>query len=90
MARKASSIDSSDRCAEPESLVDSLDDDSFVLCMTKGHQSDLPVLRQIFSRGRCFPYLGVIGSRAKAAVLRKELSQRGLLSPSCVFIALSV
>jgi xanthine dehydrogenase accessory factor len=64
--------------AEPELAVDSLEDDSFVLCMTKGHQSDLPVLRQIFSRGRSFPYLGVIGSRAKAAVLRKELIAYGI------------
>ena len=63
---------------EPATRVDSLDDNSFVLCMTKGHQSDLPVLKKIFSSERSFPYLGVIGSRAKAAVLRKELIEHGI------------
>ncbi len=43
--------------------------------MTRGHASDLPVLRRIYQSERQFPYVGVIGSRAKAAVLRKELAQ---------------
>jgi len=62
----------------PARCVDSLPDDSFVLCMTKGHQSDLPVLQRIFATCRRFPYLGVIGSNAKAAVLRKELGEAGI------------
>ena len=70
---------------DPASRVDELADDSFVLCMTKGHQSDLPVLRRIFQTSRTFPYLGVIGSRAKAAVLRKELSQAGIAEEKLVF-----
>jgi xanthine dehydrogenase accessory factor len=63
---------------QPASVVDKLPENSFVLCMTKGHHSDLPVLQRIFEIGRRFPYLGVIGSNAKAAVLRKELVESGI------------
>jgi xanthine dehydrogenase accessory factor len=63
---------------EPAGQVDQLPDDTYVLCMTKGHSSDFPVLRRIFETGRSFPFLGVIGSRAKAAVLRKELAAVGI------------
>ena len=59
----------------PAEHVVSLPSDAFVLCMTRGHASDLPVLRRIYQSERQFPYVGVIGSRAKAAVLRKELAQ---------------
>lgn len=70
---------------DPAALVETLPDDAFVLCMTKGHQSDLPVLREIFESDRTFPYLGVIGSRAKAAVLRKELLEAGVAEERLVF-----
>jgi xanthine dehydrogenase accessory factor len=70
---------------DPASQVDALSSDAFVLCMTKGHQSDFPVLRRIFELGRVFPYLGVIGSRAKAAVLRKELMEVGLPADGLCF-----
>ncbi|HBJ33871.1 MAG TPA: xanthine dehydrogenase accessory protein XdhC [Planctomycetaceae bacterium] len=63
---------------DPTDHVASLPLDAFVLCMTRGHASDLPVLRQIYQTGRRFPYVGVIGSRAKAAVLRKELLQAAI------------
>ncbi|MEN0110564.1 MAG: xanthine dehydrogenase accessory protein XdhC [Planctomycetota bacterium] len=63
---------------DPPSRAETLPDDAFVLCMTRGHRSDLPVLRRVFELGREFPYLGVIGSRAKAAVLRKELTEAGV------------
>ncbi|TWT46799.1 xanthine dehydrogenase accessory protein XdhC [Botrimarina hoheduenensis] len=64
--------------ADPPAEVERLPDESFVLCMTRGHSSDLPVLRRIFEQDRTFPYLGVIGSQAKAAVLRKELTAVGI------------
>lgn len=64
--------------ADPPTEVDRLPADAMVLCMTRGHSSDLPVLRTIFESGRKFPYLGAIGSRAKAAVLRKELLAAGV------------
>ena len=63
---------------DPPSHVDELDDDCFVLCMTRGHRSDLPVLKRIFETNREFAFLGVIGSKAKAAVLRKELAEAGI------------
>lgn len=64
--------------ADPTSEVERLPEDAYVLCMTRGHRSDLPVLRRLFELGRKFPYLGVIGSRAKAAVLHKELTEAGV------------
>ena len=69
----------------PAAHVDGLSQDSFVLCMTKGHHSDFPVLRRIFETDRQFPYLGVIGSRAKAALLRKELVEAGIAPEKLVF-----
>lgn len=66
-------------CADdPPEEVSRLPDDAFVLCMTRGHKSDMPVLARIFGTSRVFPYLGVIGSKAKAAVLRKELIEAGV------------
>lgn len=62
----------------PKERVAQLPDEAFVLCMTKGHQSDLPVLHALFESERVFPYVGVIGSRAKAAVLHKELVELGV------------
>jgi xanthine dehydrogenase accessory factor len=47
--------------------------DAFVLCMTMGHRTDRPILEEIFRQGRAFPYLGVIGSKAKRGVLEREL-----------------
>lgn len=66
--------------ADPASEVVSLPDDAYVLCMTRGHRSDLPVLQEIYQRDRRFPYVGVIGSKAKSAVLRKELTEAGITS----------
>jgi xanthine dehydrogenase accessory factor len=58
--------------------VDRLDDQAFVLCLTMGHRSDRPILQRIFESGRQFPYLGVIGSRAKRKVLVRELREGGI------------
>jgi xanthine dehydrogenase accessory factor len=62
---------------DPQALVPSIPDHAFLLCLTKGHASDLPVLKCALA-GRNFPFIGVIGSRAKAAVLRRELIAAGL------------
>lgn len=64
---------------DPQAQVAALPDDSFVLCMTMGHRTDRPILEAIFRQGRQFPYLGVIGSKAKRAVLVKELRAAGVL-----------
>jgi xanthine dehydrogenase accessory factor len=61
----------------PESLVESLPDRAFLLVMTMGHATDRPILRRALSGGK-FPFIGVIGSDAKAAILRNELASDGL------------
>lgn len=65
--------------ADLASAVDTLAPDTFVLCMTQGHRTDRPILHRALAT-RNFPFVGVIGSAAKAAVLRKELLADGLAS----------
>jgi xanthine dehydrogenase accessory factor len=60
------------------SQVAGLPDDAFVTLITMGHSSDKPILLEILSTGRKFPYLGVIGSRAKAARLYQDIAEAGL------------
>src|SRR5437588_232718 len=59
------------------SLVRTLPDDAFVILMSMGHTTDKPVLIEIL-RTRTFPYLGVIGSDAKANILRRDIAEAGL------------
>lgn len=66
---------------EMASEVKNLDDDTFVVLMTMGHGTDLPILLEIL-RTKQFPYLGVIGSQAKAVRLKKDVDEAGLPS-SC-------
>lgn len=65
-------------CADMPSQVEKLPADSFVTLMTMGHSTDKPILLEILKRGRKFPYLGVIGSRAKAARLYQDIAECGL------------
>jgi xanthine dehydrogenase accessory factor len=51
---------------------------SFVLCLTKGHSTDRPVLREVMRRYPEGAFLGVIGSLAKRAVLSRELREDGI------------
>ncbi|PAW64878.1 MAG: hypothetical protein B9S34_11885 [Opitutia bacterium Tous-C1TDCM] len=51
--------------------------DAFVLCMTQGHTTDRPILQRALT-AHAFPFLGVIGSDAKAAILRRELEADGV------------
>ena len=48
-----------------------------MLCQTKGHHSDRPILKRALAE-RNFPFIGVIGSDAKAAILRREMIAGGL------------
>lgn len=61
----------------PETLVPDIPADAFVLCLGKGHAADLPILHRALAE-RDFPYVGVIGSAAKAEILRRELAAAGL------------
>jgi xanthine dehydrogenase accessory factor len=63
---------------DPAAQVTALPADAFVLCMTMGHRTDRPILEEIFRQGRTFHYLGVIGSKAKRAVLVRELKAAGV------------
>lgn len=64
--------------SDPESEVPQLTAQDFVVCMTMGHNSDLPILKAIFSSGLDPAYLGVIGSRSKRRVLLRDLEQQGI------------
>jgi xanthine dehydrogenase accessory factor len=59
------------------SMVATMPDDAFVVLMTMGHTTDKPILIEIL-RTRTFPYLGVIGSDAKAVILRRDVEEAGL------------
>jgi xanthine dehydrogenase accessory factor len=61
----------------PESLIPTLPEEAFLLVMTQGHATDRPILRRALME-RAFPFIGVIGSDAKAALLRKELLGEGV------------
>ncbi len=63
---------------DPSKEVDNLPSDAFVLCMTKGHKHDLPVLVKLLQSPNKWPYVGVIGSKSKKAVLTKELLEAGI------------
>ncbi len=61
----------------PADLVPEMPDHAFLLCLTKGHTHDRPVLQRALAE-RKFPYIGVIGSDAKAKILRREMTAAGL------------
>lgn len=61
----------------PEDLLPGLPEDAFLLMMTKGHTTDRPILQRALQEFQ-FPYLGVIGSDSKAAILKKEMIEGGL------------
>ncbi|WP_438479973.1 xanthine dehydrogenase accessory protein XdhC [Oleiharenicola lentus] len=63
--------------AEPADLVPQMPDHAFLLCLTKGHAFDRPVLQRALGE-RNFPYVGAIGSDAKAEVMRREMIAAGL------------
>jgi xanthine dehydrogenase accessory factor len=50
---------------------------SFVISITKGHASDVPVLREVLARYPAVPFLGVIGSASKRAALLRDLRAEG-------------
>ena len=57
--------------------VAAIPEGSFVVLMSMGHSSDKPVLLEIL-KTRKFPYVGVIGSNAKAKRLRQDVAEAGL------------
>lgn len=66
------------RCVDvPADLIPSLPASSYIISMTQGHAYDLPVLERVL-RERRPPYIGVIGSDAKAVVLKRDLLKMGI------------
>jgi xanthine dehydrogenase accessory factor len=62
--------------ADMAAAIETLPERAFIVIMTMGHASDLPILAAALRRG--FPYIGNLGSQQKAKALRAELSQLGL------------
>src|SRR5258706_10368152 len=65
------------RTDDMPAMVAGLPDDAYVVLMTMGHTTDKPILIEIL-RTRTFPYIGVIGSDAKANILHRDLREAGL------------
>jgi xanthine dehydrogenase accessory factor len=61
----------------PADLVPEMPRRAFLLCLTKGHATDRPVLQRALAE-RKFPYVGVIGSASKEKILRQEMIAAGL------------
>jgi xanthine dehydrogenase accessory factor len=51
---------------------------SFVLSITQGHGTDVPVLQAVLARFPALPFIGVIGSASKRAALLRDLRATGL------------
>lgn len=63
-------------CAE---ALAQIDNESYVCLMTQGHSTDSPILIKVMTAfPGTLPYLGVIGSKAKAVRLREDLSAAGI------------
>lgn len=67
--RKVLTMESSDAVA-------ALPAGTFFLCMSQGHATDLPIVREILRRGDA-SFVGVIGSEPKARTLRSTLVKEG-------------
>ena len=57
--------------------ISKLNANSFVLLMTQGHSTDVPILAEALKHKK-FSYLGVIGSKSKRAVVQKDLLEAGV------------
>jgi xanthine dehydrogenase accessory factor len=51
---------------------------AFVVVMTMGHATDLPVLRTLSRADNDVAFVGVLGSDSKAAIMRRELLDAGV------------
>lgn len=60
--------------------VDQIVQESCVILMTMGHNSDVPVLLEIEKSNLRLPYIGVIGSGSKCRMLKTELRNAGVSS----------
>ena len=59
--------------AAPEAVLKELAEDTFLILMTQGHATDLPILAEILRTRPKAPYIGVIGSKTKSLSLKASL-----------------
>ena len=78
---KLPSLPNIKKCCVPDlpSFVSQIPEKAFYLCITQGHATDLPVVREILKRGDA-RFLGVIGSVQKARTLKTKLQEEGFSS----------
>ncbi len=57
--------------------IDKLADGTFIVSMTMGHVTDLPILKKALEHNG-FSFIGVIGSSSKAIVIKKDLRDLGV------------
>jgi xanthine dehydrogenase accessory factor len=67
-------------------FVSDLAKGTFLISMTQGHSFDLPILEKAFERKSDFPYIGVIGSKQKAQVIKKDLLDKGVLASDLEYL----
>jgi len=60
---------------DPQQAISVAPKGAFICLMTKGHSTDLPILKLVLKRD--FPFVGMIGSQTKAFRVRKELQRSG-------------
>ena len=60
-------------------VVKSLSENHFFISMTQGHAFDRPVLEEIYKNFPKSSYVGVIGSKQKAKVLKMNLKTMELV-----------
>jgi xanthine dehydrogenase accessory factor len=58
--------------------IDDIPRGAFVVVMTMGHATDLPVLRALARADADVAFVGVLGSDSKAAIMRRELRAAGV------------
>ena len=63
---------------DPKTLVSTFSENTFFICMTMGHATDVPILFEIFKHAPDTPYVGVIGSEVKGIKIKKELKDLGV------------
>ncbi len=62
----------------PKEAVSKFTEKTFFISMTQGHAHDVPILFEIYKLFPNAPYIGVIGSKQKAIVVKKDLKELGV------------
>ncbi len=61
-----------------QEFVEKLTENTFIIVMTMGHATDVPILEKVFKADKNFAYVGVIGSETKKVAIKRELRERGV------------